>query len=101
MIAEDLDLPIEGKLVEVSSVETYWREPITEDENADVVRRGVKLIPIVRLGIESTSSNLGAIRVLFRDSDGIVIGDNISRSIVNKGSLEISSTDGFSDLGMG
>lgn len=97
LIAEDLDLPIEGKVIKVTSVATFWREPITEGEDRDVVRRGVKLIPVIRMGIEGKS---GAIRVLFRNENGAVVGDNISRPVTKKASLEISATDGFNDIGM-
>jgi len=100
MYSDDLELPINGKMTLVSSVETYWREPINEGEDADTVRRGVKLIPAIKMDIESISKQSGALRVLFRNEDSVVVGDNISRSIPQKGTLEITATDGFSDLGM-
>ena len=99
-IAEDLDLPIKGELVTVSSVETYWRAPVTEGENIDIVRRGVKFIPVIRLVIEGTSGDSAAIRIFFRDEKGAVVGDSISLPISNKGTMEITATDGFSDIGM-
>jgi hypothetical protein len=97
LIAEQLDFPIEGKLITVTSLETYWREPITRGDDADVVRRGVKLIPTIRIGIEGSS---GAIRVLFRNESETVVGDNISRQIEKDGIIEITATDGFEDIGM-
>lgn len=97
LIAEDLDLPIEGELIKVNSVKTFWREPITGGENPDVVRRGVKLIPVIRMGIEGKS---GAIRVLFRNENETVVGDNITRPVEENSNFEISATDGFDDVGM-
>jgi len=97
LIAEQLDFPIEGKLITVKSLETYWREPVTRGDDADVVRRDVKLIPTIRIGIEGSP---GAIRVLFRNESETVVGDNISRQIEKDGIIEITATDGFEDIGM-
>lgn len=97
LTGDELVLPIEGKIFNVSAVETYWRKPIVEGENRDVVRRGVKLIPILKLNIKGTS---GAIRILFRDSNGAFVGDSISHAISGAETLSFNATDGFDDLGM-
>jgi len=97
VLSEDLDLPVEGKLVKVTAISTYWREPITTGENPDVVRRGTKLIPVVKVKIEAKSA---AIRVLFRDEDGLVIGDPINRTFSGNAELRIPATAGFDDIGM-
>lgn len=97
ILSEDLDLPVEGKIVKVTALGTYWREPVTTGDNPDVVRRGTKLIPVVKLSIEAKSA---AIRVLFRSEDGTVVGDPINRSIDGKTELLIPATAGFDDIGM-
>jgi hypothetical protein len=96
LIAKDLELPIEGKLITVSSVETYWRKPITSGENADVIRRDTVLIPCVKITLKGSSC---AIRILYRDQDGQLVGDNISRDINSETTIELAATDGFKDIG--
>ncbi len=78
VIAEDLELPVAGNFVTINKLSTYWREPDTTGEDRDVVRRGTKLLPVVKLGLTGTPS---VIRVFFRDEDSIVIGDAITRSV--------------------
>jgi len=97
VLSENLDLPLEGKLVKVTAISTYWREPITTGDNPDVVRRGTKLIPVVKVKIEAKSA---AIRVLFRDQEGLVIGDPINRTFSGNAELRIPATAGFDDIGM-
>lgn len=97
LIAEKLDLPLAGKLVTVSSVSTFWREPVTSGENADVVRRGTKLIPVLKIGVDGKDS---VIRVFFKNEDGLVIGDAITKEVKGKSTLIIPATAGFDDIGM-
>ncbi len=96
-VSEQLDLPIEGKLVKATAVSTFWRETITTGDNADTVKRGAKLIPVLRIKLEAKSAS---IRVLFRNENGDVMGDPINRSVKGKTELTIPSTDGFNDIGM-
>lgn len=97
MLSEDLDLPLEGKIVIVTALSTYWREPVSTGDQPDVVRRGTKLIPVVKLSVEAKSAS---IRVLFRNEDGTVVGDPINRTIDGKTDLLIPATAGFDDIGM-
>ncbi len=97
LIAEKTEFPAIGKLVEIRSAKTYWRKPITTGDNADTVRRGTALIPVVHLKL---SSKPCAIRVFFRDTDGIVIGDAITHAVSGEQDLVISATAGFDDIGM-
>ena len=97
VITEGLDLPTSGDLVTINSLSTYWREPVTTGEDSDVVRRGTKLIPVVNLGLEGKPS---VIRVFFRNENGIVIGDGITRSVNGPAEIKIAATAGFDDIGM-
>jgi hypothetical protein len=97
LIAEKIDYPIQGKLVEIKAASTYWRAPVTTGENADIVRRGTKLIPVLKLNLSSKSS---AIRVFFRNEDGLVIGDGITRNVSGETEVSIAATAGFDDVGM-
>ncbi|MES2981832.1 MAG: hypothetical protein V4727_05920 [Verrucomicrobiota bacterium] len=96
-ISKKVSLPVEGKILTISAVETYWRTPNTQGENPDIVRRGVKLIPVIKIQAKGTS---GAIRIFFRDSDGILVGDSTTLAISGDETLNISATDGFTDMGM-
>ena len=97
VLREKLNLPVEGKLVKVTALDTFWREPVTTGDEPDVVRRGTRLIPVVTLQVEAGTA---AIRVLFRDGEGTVIGDPINRTIKGKTELRIPATAGFEDIGM-
>lgn len=96
-ISEKTDFPVSGKLIEVKSATTYWRKPVTSGDDPDIVRRGTALIPVAKL---SLSSKPCAIRVFFRDEDGTVIGDGISRNVSGEQELVIPATAGFDDIGM-
>ena len=97
ILGENLDFPIEGKHVNVTALDTYWREPVTTGDDPDVVRRGTKLIPVLKI---SAGAKSAVIRVLFRNEDGSIIGDPINRTIKGKTELLISATAGFDDIGM-
>lgn len=97
LVAEKINYPVTGKIVEIKAASTYWRAPVTTGENTDIVRRDTKLIPILKLNLSAKS---GAIRVFFRDQDGVVIGDGISRAVSGETEVSIAATAGFDDLGM-
>ena len=87
------DFPIRGSHLTIASADGFWRAP----ETADTVRRGTQLIPVVDL---TTSGGPAAIRVFFRNSDGDVIGDAVTRFIKSDGKLQVAATAGFDDVGM-
>jgi hypothetical protein len=91
------DFPIKGALVSILSAETYWRAPVTAGKNADVFRRGTQLLPVLEL---TTSGGPAAVRVLFRNQDGELVGDAVTRLIRPGASLQIAATAGFDDVGM-
>ena len=93
----EIDFPVKGNLIEITSATTYWRKPVTTGENPDVVRRGTALIPVVKLSLHAKPS---AIRVFFRNEEDLVIGDGISRSVSGDAQLIIPATAGFDDPGM-
>ena len=90
LMAED-DFPIKGQWVEVSSASTYWRRPVSEGQDADTVRAGTRLIPIVDLEL----SGKGRIRLIFRDSDGKAVGDPIVRDVGAKENWSAACTAGL------
>ena len=87
------DFPIRGSHLTIISATSFWRVP----KAADTVRRGTQLIPVVDL---TTSGGPGAIRAFFRNSDGEVIGDAVTRYVKSDGTLQIAATAGFDDVGM-
>lgn len=96
-ILKKVRLPVKGEILSVSSMETYWRAPITQGDNPDSTQRGVILIPVIKIQVSGSS---GAIRIFFRDSDGVLVGDSTTLAISGDETLTISATDGFTDLGM-
>ena len=94
--------PLKGELARVASGSTYWREPVRSGENRDVARREVILIPVLELSLDPEHSGGGALRVIFRNSEGQPLGDPITRSF-GAGRFEVSgsptvtfaATDGF------
>jgi hypothetical protein len=97
IIAEEIDFPVEGKSVTINSARTHWREPV-RGEDGDVVRRGTKLIPVLDVSLETKKS--AAIRIFFRNNEGEVIGDGITRDVSGKTKISIPATAGFDDIGM-
>jgi len=91
------EFPIKGKLVTLTGVVTFWREPIEQGENADTVRRGTELLPVANLMLEGGPA---AIRIFFVNADGSYVGDPVTRSFSGKSSIEIPATAGFDDRGM-
>lgn len=87
------DFPIRGGHLTIVSADSFWRAP----KAADTARRGTQLIPVVDL---TTSGGPGAIRVFFRNSDGEVIGDAVTRFLKSDGKLQVAATAGFDDVGM-
>jgi hypothetical protein len=97
LVAEEIDYPVSGKIIEIHSASTFWRKPITTGEDPDVVRRGTELIPVLKMNIQSQS---GAIRVFFRNEEGLVVGDGITRAVKGGTEISIPATAGFEDIGM-
>ena len=91
------DFPVKGAHLTIASADTYWRAPITDGAYVETVRRGTQLVPVVDLTVKSGPA---AVRVFFRNSDGDVIGDAVTRTIHAGASLEVAATAGFEDVGM-
>jgi hypothetical protein len=97
LIAAPLNLPVEGELLTATAVNTFWREPVLTGAERNTVRRGTRLIPVLQITFEGGPS---AIRVFFRNEDGLVVGDGITRSVSGNGQLTVAATAGFDDIGM-
>lgn len=103
-LGEDFpDLPAEGKYATIDEVDTYWRKPVREGEDADAATAGVLYIPIVSVTLDEGGS--GVLRILFRDENGEFVGDAISRRFANGSFTESGSetadfaaTDGFREI---
>ena len=87
------DFPIRGSHITIHSAVSFWRAP----KAADTARRGTQLVPVVDL---MSSGGPAAIRVFFRNSDGDVIGDAVTRFLQAGGKLQVAATAGFDDVGM-
>jgi hypothetical protein len=95
--AKPSDFPVKGRHTEILSAETFWRAPITEGENAETFRRGTQLLPVVKL---TSAGAPAAVRVFFRDPDGVMMGDAVTRAIRPGTPLQMAATSGFDDVGM-
>lgn len=91
------EFPVKGAHLTIVSADTYWRAPITEGTNAETVRRGTQLVPVIDLTVKGGPA---AVRVFFRNSDGDVIGDAVTRTLQEGTPLEVAATAGFEDVGM-
>ncbi|MCB1132513.1 MAG: hypothetical protein KDN05_15405 [Verrucomicrobiae bacterium] len=90
------DFPVEGELVTVESAETFWRAPVASGPDSDTVRRGTRLIPVVKLHTQAKNATL---RVVFRDDAGTAVGDIATREI-DSDTMTFAATAGFDELGM-
>jgi hypothetical protein len=89
--------PIKGDLVLVQSATSYWRDVIASGPDADVVRRGTRLLPVLEL---TCKGGPAVVRVIFRDEYGVSMGDTINRSVADGGLLVIPATAGFEEIGI-
>ncbi len=87
------DFPIQGKHLAILSAASHWRAP----KPTDTARRGTQLLPVLNL---KSSGGPAAVRVFFRNSDGELVGDAVTRLIKTGGDLEVVATAGFDDVGM-
>jgi len=94
--AKATDFPIKGDRLVVTSSETYWREPVVDGPDADTFRRGTRLLPVIDMTVEGS----GAVRVLFRNDERMVMGDAVTRAVSGTTRLRLAATAGFEDLGM-
>lgn len=91
------DFPVKGRHLTILSADTFWRAPIMEGPNVETFRRGTQLLPVVTL---AASGGPAAVRLFFRNEDGVVMGDAVTRTIQPGAPLEIAATAGFEDVGM-
>lgn len=91
------DFPVKGRHVTILSADTFWRPPITEGSNPETVRRGTQLLPVINL---TSSGGPAAVRFFFRDQDGLVMGDAVTRTLKPGIPLQVAATAGFEDVGM-
>ena len=89
--------PIKGKLVTIAAADTYWRAPVSDGAGSEIVRRGSVLVPVTTFKIKGGPA---AIRILYRNSDGKVTGDVLTRAVKEGDELEVPGTAGFDDVGM-
>lgn len=93
----EVDFPVKGNRITVEAVKSYWREPITDGAAPELFRRGTILLPVIDLKVSEGS---GAIRLLFRNSEGELEGDAVIRKVNGPGIHVIAGTAGFDDFGM-
>lgn len=89
--------PIKGKLFTIAAADTYWRAPVSDGAMSEIVRRGTALVPVVSFKV---SGGPAAVRLIFRDSDGKVTGDVVTRPVKEGSELEVPGTAGFDEIGM-
>ena len=94
---QENDFPVKGEHLMISSAASYWRAPIADGVHAETFRRGTQLVPVVELTMKGGPA---AVRVIFRNSNGEVIGDAVTRTIQAGNLLTVAGTAGFEDLGM-
>ncbi|MBM3863640.1 MAG: hypothetical protein FJ385_06780 [Verrucomicrobia bacterium] len=95
--AGEADFPVAGEVFTVESATTYWSEPQVGGPDADTVRRGTRLLPVLEMTL---SRGPGAVRVMFRNEDREVVGDVITRSVASASRIRIAATAGFDEYGM-
>jgi hypothetical protein len=87
------DFPVKGKYLSIQSADSHWRAP----GEGDAVRRGTQLLPVVNF---VASGGPAAIRIFFRNSDGELVGDPVTRYVHSGGKLQVAASAGFDDVGM-
>jgi hypothetical protein len=97
------DFPVKGQLVTVKDASTFWRKPLRGGPNGDTARSDVMFIPVIDLSAEIGGE--GALRVFFRNGDGRLVGDSVTRAFsgghfatTGEPKIQIAATSGFKDL---
>lgn len=100
------EYPVQGQHATIARGDTYWRAPVREGPDRDVARREVVMIPVLELTLDTDHSSLGALRIIFRNSQGTPVGDSITRSFTRgrfdatgESRIAFPSTDGFIEEG--
>ena len=91
------DFPITGEYLTIESATSYWREPITTGDARDTVRRGTMLLPVLEI---TTRGRAATVRVYFRNQDGVLIGDSVTKMVRPGTLVQLPATAGFDDPGM-
>jgi|GEM_PF-2411610 len=96
-----IDYPVAGKFATLAKATTYWKTP---NHETDRVRPEARLVPAAKLTLDPAVKS-GALRILFEDDSGNIVGDPITLTISNGNfsnaskEIEIFATDGFNDEG--
>lgn len=93
----EVSFPVQGQDVTILSAATYWRKPIVDGPEADIIRRGTILLPVLEMHVDGGPA---AVRLLFRNNEGIVVGDSVTRAIEESRVIKLSATAGFGDMAM-
>lgn len=76
VIASKLKYPLRGESVIIANLESYWRSPIREGDQADEgVSQSIEIIPEIRITV-APDSKAKSLRFLFRDEEGDFVGDS-------------------------
>lgn len=86
-----LDLPIKGKHLTVTSVDTWWKLV----NNTDGVALGTVVVPGLTMKLENSK---GGARIRFRNEEGNTVGDLMTLTVPSSGSMTVSGTAGFKEL---
>lgn len=89
--------PVKGRDIQVTAAVSYWRKPTSEGKEGDGTRRGTVLVPVVEF---ASTAATGTVRVTFRDPDGAVMGDVVTKPVSPDGKTQIAATAGFEEHGM-
>lgn len=100
------DFPLKGELAWVAAADTFWREPVRSGASRDVARREVVMIPVLELTLDPEHSGGGALRVIFRNSEGEPVGDPRTCPFgagrfegSGSATIAVAATDGFVEDG--
>ncbi len=100
------NFPIQGKIAKIANAKTYWRLPILEGPNPDPIKLNVILIPVIEITLDDDDDRKGAIRVIFRNGEKVIIGDSLTKTFADRkftanqsATFAFPCTDGFTDYG--
>ncbi len=92
--------PFKGQFVQIIDAQTYWREPVREGANKDLVKPEVMFIPVAKVKAKEGSN--GIVRCFFKNERDEIIGDTVSLAVQNgifektgSNEAEIAATNGL------
>lgn len=98
---ESVELPVEGEYATITGLSTAWVTPTKEAG----VHLDAVVVPSASITLDPDKTDTGALRLFFKNADGVSVGDPITLPFKGgefangSSTIEVSASDGFHEEG--